>query len=64
MAILDDKVVVVTGAAMGIGRASALCFVREGAAVVAADVDDAGGHETVDLVEAAGGRGPRWSTRP
>jgi NAD(P)-dependent dehydrogenase (short-subunit alcohol dehydrogenase family) len=55
MGVLENKVAVITGAAMGIGRASALCFAREGAAVVVADVDDPGGHETVELVTAAGG---------
>ncbi len=46
----------VTGAAMGIGRASALVFAREGASVVVADIDEEHGHETVALVEAAGGQ--------
>ena len=41
---------------MGIGRASALGFARAGAAVVIADVDEAGGRETVTLAEADGGR--------
>lgn len=36
------RVVVVTGAASGIGRSSALAFARAGARVVAADIDDAG----------------------
>ncbi len=42
MAIKDfkDKVVVVTGAASGIGRATALAFAREGASIVAADLHD------------------------
>ena len=46
----------VTGAAMGIGRASALLFAREGASVVVADVAEAQGRETVALVESGGGR--------
>ena len=50
------KVALVTGAAAGIGRASALGFARAGAAVVVADVDDDGGNETVALAEAQGGR--------
>jgi NAD(P)-dependent dehydrogenase (short-subunit alcohol dehydrogenase family) len=50
------KVALVTGAAGGIGRASALGFARAGAAVVVADVDEAGSRETVALAEAAGGR--------
>ena len=52
----SGKVAIVTGAAMGIGRASALGFARAGAAVVIADVDEAGGRETVTLAEADGGR--------
>lgn len=56
MGALDGKVALVTGAAMGIGRASALVFSREGANVVVADIDEDGGRETVSLAEQAGGR--------
>jgi NAD(P)-dependent dehydrogenase (short-subunit alcohol dehydrogenase family) len=53
---LADKVALITGAGSGIGRESALLFAGEGAAVVVVDVNDAGGHETVEMVRAAGGR--------
>lgn len=51
----EGKVVIVTGAAGGIGRATALAFAHGGAKVVAADVDDDGGAETVAMIEVAGG---------
>jgi NAD(P)-dependent dehydrogenase (short-subunit alcohol dehydrogenase family) len=51
------KVALVTGAASGIGRAVALQFAREGAKVVVADLDEAGGRATVDRIEVAGGEG-------
>jgi NAD(P)-dependent dehydrogenase (short-subunit alcohol dehydrogenase family) len=52
---LEGKVALITGAASGIGRESALLFAREGARVVAADVNEAAGRETVEQVRAAGG---------
>lgn len=55
--ILQDKVVLVTGGSTGIGRASAVILAREGATVVLADVQDAEGEQTLELVRAAGGRG-------
>ncbi len=51
----DGRVALVTGAASGIGRASAIAFAREGAQVVVADVDDVGGDATVAAIRDAGG---------
>ena len=52
---LEGKSAVVTGSAQGIGRAVVEAFAREGARVVAVDLNDAGGEETVKLVHDAGG---------
>jgi NAD(P)-dependent dehydrogenase (short-subunit alcohol dehydrogenase family) len=51
---LAGKVAIVTGAASGIGRASAIAFAREGAKVVVADRNTEGGRETVAAIEEAG----------
>jgi len=53
---LAGKVCLVTGAGSGMGRAAVVRFAREGAKVVAADVDLAAVKESVALAEAAGGR--------
>jgi len=52
----QDKVVVITGAGSGIGRATALAFGREGAKVVAADLDIPAAQATADQIKAAGGQ--------
>ncbi|MBV8453370.1 MAG: SDR family oxidoreductase [Deltaproteobacteria bacterium] len=56
MGRLDGKVAVITGAASGIGRGTALCLAREGCAVVAADLNSQGGESVIGEVAAAGGR--------
>ncbi len=52
---LTDKVILITGAAGGIGRATALAFSREGATLALTDKDSTGGEETADLIAQAGG---------
>jgi NAD(P)-dependent dehydrogenase (short-subunit alcohol dehydrogenase family) len=52
---LENKVALITGASSGIGRESSLLFAKEGAKVVVVDVNDAGGNETVTLINEAGG---------
>jgi NAD(P)-dependent dehydrogenase (short-subunit alcohol dehydrogenase family) len=53
----QDKVVLITGGTSGIGRATAVAFGREGASVVLSGRRAEEGDRTVELVEAAGGRG-------
>ena len=55
MVILSDSVVVVTGAASGMGRSMAHEFADEGAAVVVVDIDDDGAATVADEIETAGG---------
>ena len=54
---LEDKVVVITGAGSGIGRALALELAGRGSLLAISDVNEAGLAETVDLAKRAGARG-------
>lgn len=52
----QDKIVMITGAGSGIGRAAALLYAKEGAQVVVSDINPKGGEETVKLITEAGGK--------
>lgn len=54
--ILKDKVAIVTGAGSGIGRSSAEILAREGAIVVASDLDLERAEATVERIDESGGR--------
>ncbi|SNS99390.1 NAD(P)-dependent dehydrogenase, short-chain alcohol dehydrogenase family [Pseudomonas segetis] len=51
----SGEVALVTGAAAGIGRATALAFAGQGLKVVVSDVDNAGGEASVEMIRQAGG---------
>jgi NAD(P)-dependent dehydrogenase (short-subunit alcohol dehydrogenase family) len=53
--LLEGKSALVTGAASGIGRASALAFAREGARVMLADVDEGEGEKAAKAIRGGGG---------
>jgi NAD(P)-dependent dehydrogenase (short-subunit alcohol dehydrogenase family) len=52
---LEQRVAVITGAGSGIGRAMALLFAREGARILAADLNGGAAEETAAIVTGAGG---------
>ncbi|MGD0334761.1 MAG: SDR family NAD(P)-dependent oxidoreductase [Xanthobacteraceae bacterium] len=56
MGRLDGKVAIVTGAASGIGRASAILFAREGARLVIVDQNEEGLNETAHAIAQHGGK--------
>jgi len=55
--ILRDRTALVTGAASGLGRATAVALARAGAEVVICDIDPSGAQETLFLIVSSGGRG-------
>jgi NAD(P)-dependent dehydrogenase (short-subunit alcohol dehydrogenase family) len=55
MGLLENKVGLVTGAASGLGRATAILAAQEGSRVVVADIDEVGGKQTVDAIVEQGG---------
>lgn len=55
MGKLEGRVAIVTGAALGIGRSTAVLFAKEGAEVVLADIDEEQAEETLRLIKEAGG---------
>jgi NAD(P)-dependent dehydrogenase (short-subunit alcohol dehydrogenase family) len=48
---LKDKIVILTGAASGIGRSTAILFAKEGAIQILSDIDKEGLEETLDLID-------------
>jgi 3-oxoacyl-[acyl-carrier protein] reductase len=54
---LRDKVVIVTGASAGIGRATAIGFAEEGARIAAWDIVDKSSSALIEEIERAGGKG-------
>lgn len=55
MMSFEEKVALVTGGGSGIGQACCLMLAEQGAKVVVSDINDAGGHETVNLIKNNGG---------
>ncbi|MDT0309884.1 3-oxoacyl-ACP reductase FabG [Streptomyces sp. DSM 44917] len=56
MSTTDQRVAIVTGAARGIGAATAVRLAAEGRAVAVLDLEESAGKDTVDAITAAGGR--------
>jgi NAD(P)-dependent dehydrogenase (short-subunit alcohol dehydrogenase family) len=57
---VKGKVAIVTGGAMGIGRATYILLAREGARVAVTDIQDGGGRQVADAINQAGGTARFW----
>jgi NAD(P)-dependent dehydrogenase (short-subunit alcohol dehydrogenase family) len=57
---VKGKVTIVTGAAMGLGRATAMMLAREGASVAVLDLNEQKGREVVSEIEKGGGKAHFW----
>src|SRR5579871_4625029 len=53
---LKDKVCIITGGASGMGKVASQLFAKEGAKVVATDIQESAGKETVEAIKAQGGQ--------
>ena len=58
---VEGRVVLVTGAASGMGRATAYLFADEGARVAVTDLEAAGVEKVVDAIRSAGGEAAGWT---
>jgi NAD(P)-dependent dehydrogenase (short-subunit alcohol dehydrogenase family) len=59
---MEAKTVIITGAASGIGKATAILFAKEGASVIVSDVLEAEGAQLVGEIKAAGGKAAFFKT--
>jgi len=57
---VKNKVAIVTGGAMGIGRAASILLAKEGAKVAIADINDVAGQEVVSEIKKKGGVAEYW----
>jgi NAD(P)-dependent dehydrogenase (short-subunit alcohol dehydrogenase family) len=57
---VDDKVAIVTGGALGIGRATCLLLAKEGASVAVTDILDDEGKDLVEIIRDQGGTADYW----